>query len=282
MTPARLGIIIALLSTVLLGATGAVVYRFSGKTTRTTELAPPTIPTEKSFQPDATNDSEVLSDWKTYVTNGYSIEYPGSLKIVIPKLEGRTPSKHLILTDLPVREDGVPKTFLYEEPGGIGGTGFTIQDGFWLRIEGDSSEQPDDVIDNVRSANKNATRLTVGGKEAYRSERQNEGGGYTGMQIWVTVINGRSIYFIRVEFRSGIKDYSSLFQEILSTLTFTISNQEKLLIDAWLQQNNLNQYGDPKDRVYAGGTPLFDERTGERTDRYDYIVKKYPERPWNR
>jgi hypothetical protein len=29
--------------------------------------------------------------------------------------------------------------------------------------------------------------------------------------------------------------------------------------------------------MYAGGTPLFDESSGRRTDRYDYILSKHPE-----
>jgi hypothetical protein len=58
------------------------------------------------------------------------------------------------------------------------------------------------------------------------------------------------------------------------------SEQEKKRIDAWLAQNKLNSYGDPEDTMYAGGTPLFNERTGTRIDRYDYLVKKFPKAPW--
>lgn len=55
---------------------------------------------------------------------------------------------------------------------------------------------------------------------------------------------------------------------------------EEALIDAWLEGNNLNQYGDPKDTMYLGGTPLFDERTGTRIDRYEYIKRNHPNKPW--
>jgi hypothetical protein len=61
-----------------------------------------------------------------------------------------------------------------------------------------------------------------------------------------------------------------------------ITNDEKSKIDNWIDLNNLNQYGDSKDTVYAGGTPLFDESTGKSTDRYIYLVKKLPEKPWDR
>ena len=31
---------------------------------------------------------------------------------------------------------------------------------------------------------------------------------------------------------------------------------------------------------YTGGTPLFDESTGQRTDRLDYLIAKFPNAPW--
>jgi hypothetical protein len=61
---------------------------------------------------------------------------------------------------------------------------------------------------------------------------------------------------------------------------YVVSEEEKRLIDAWLKQNDLNRYGDPKGTAYMGGTPLFDERTGQVTDRIAYIVGKHPDRPW--
>ena len=59
-----------------------------------------------------------------------------------------------------------------------------------------------------------------------------------------------------------------------------ISLEEKELIETWIQENNLNQYGEPKDTVYMGGTPLFDEMTGESIDKYEYILRKHLDRPW--
>ncbi len=63
------------------------------------------------------------------------------------------------------------------------------------------------------------------------------------------------------------------FQFVADSLT----NEAKRRIDEWLEKNNLNQYGDPQGTMYAGGTPLFDETTRERKDRYQYILEKYPE-----
>ncbi len=55
---------------------------------------------------------------------------------------------------------------------------------------------------------------------------------------------------------------------------------EEILIDRWINANNLNKYGDPKDTMYAGGTPLFNESSGERIDRYEYIKNQHPDKPW--
>ena len=48
-------------------------------------------------------------------------------------------------------------------------------------------------------------------------------------------------------------------------------------IDSWLSEKHLNEFGDPPGTKYTGGTPLFDERTGLRKDRYEYILSKHPE-----
>lgn len=59
-----------------------------------------------------------------------------------------------------------------------------------------------------------------------------------------------------------------------------ISDAEKAKIEAWIIENDLNQYGDPKDIFYLGGTPLFNEKTGRSIDKYEYILKNHPDRPW--
>lgn len=61
-----------------------------------------------------------------------------------------------------------------------------------------------------------------------------------------------------------------------------ITAGEKQKIDAWIEKNNFNPYGDPKDTAYTGGTPLFNESTGESIDRYEYITSRHPDRPWNK
>ncbi len=55
-----------------------------------------------------------------------------------------------------------------------------------------------------------------------------------------------------------------------------LSKKEKENIDKWLKDRGLNRYGDAPNAVYTGGTPLFNEKTGNSIDRYDYILNKFP------
>ena len=48
-------------------------------------------------------------------------------------------------------------------------------------------------------------------------------------------------------------------------------------IDRYLADRGLNPYGDPPGRMYPGGTPLFDERTGALEDRLEHVMKKHPD-----
>jgi hypothetical protein len=69
--------------------------------------------------------------------------------------------------------------------------------------------------------------------------------------------------------------------ELVTELKAADTEEEKL-VDAWIESHGLNQYGDEATRMYVGGTPLFDETTGATMDRYDYIVRRHPDRPWQK
>lgn len=56
-----------------------------------------------------------------------------------------------------------------------------------------------------------------------------------------------------------------------------IDEATKQRIDRWIAETGRNPFGDPPGTVYAGGTPLFDEATGETIDRYEYILRRHPE-----
>jgi hypothetical protein len=51
---------------------------------------------------------------------------------------------------------------------------------------------------------------------------------------------------------------------------------EEACVDKWLAERRLDPYGGPEGSLYAGGTPLFDEKTGERVDRLEYVYKRQP------
>lgn len=55
-----------------------------------------------------------------------------------------------------------------------------------------------------------------------------------------------------------------------------ISDQLRKKIDAWIKDHKRNEFGDREDTMYAGGTPLFDERSGTYKDRYEYILERNP------
>ncbi|HVG57329.1 MAG TPA: hypothetical protein VNA24_02150 [Hyalangium sp.] len=48
-------------------------------------------------------------------------------------------------------------------------------------------------------------------------------------------------------------------------------------VDKWLTEKKLDRYGNAEGTMYAGGTPLFDERTGESRDRLDFVYERQPE-----
>lgn len=56
-----------------------------------------------------------------------------------------------------------------------------------------------------------------------------------------------------------------------------ITDEVKKQVDQWVSKNKRNQYGDPDGTHYAGGSPLFDERSAKQKDRYEYILNKYPD-----
>jgi hypothetical protein len=48
-------------------------------------------------------------------------------------------------------------------------------------------------------------------------------------------------------------------------------------LDKWLQDKKLDRYGHAEGTMYAGGSPLFNEMTGESKDRLEYVYQRQPE-----
>jgi hypothetical protein len=47
-------------------------------------------------------------------------------------------------------------------------------------------------------------------------------------------------------------------------------------VDRWLQENKMDTFGHPEGTMYAGGSPLFNEATGESKDRLEYVFSRNP------
>jgi hypothetical protein len=58
------------------------------------------------------------------------------------------------------------------------------------------------------------------------------------------------------------------YKKLLSTL-------EEQLIQDWIAQNNLNQFGEPQETVYPTGNPL-----NQNQSRIDYIKNNHSKKPW--
>jgi hypothetical protein len=79
------------------------------------------------------------------------------------------------------------------------------------------------------------------------------------------------------ELKDKAKDAAfNVAEKTIKFIATTLTTAVKQEIDEWLQTNGLNEYGDPVGTSYIGGTPLFDETSGESKDKYEYILEKNP------
>jgi hypothetical protein len=52
---------------------------------------------------------------------------------------------------------------------------------------------------------------------------------------------------------------------------------QEACVDRWLEAHQLDRYGHPQGTMFPGGSPLFNERTGERRDRLEYVYSRQPD-----
>lgn len=62
-----------------------------------------------------------------------------------------------------------------------------------------------------------------------------------------------------------------------ATLSPSERQAQENCLDKWLKEKKMDPYGHPEGTMYAGGSPLFNERTGESRDRLDYVYERQPE-----
>ena len=75
----------------------------------------------------------------------------------------------------------------------------------------------------------------------------------------------------------AVSSGSRVIQESGSGFVRNLTPEQKQAVDEWLAANSLNEFGDKLGTFYAGGTPLFNELTGETIDRFKYLFEKFPE-----
>lgn len=62
-----------------------------------------------------------------------------------------------------------------------------------------------------------------------------------------------------------------------TALSETERQAKEACLDKWLKSKKLDPYGNADGTMYAGGTPLFNEATGETKDRLEYVYARQPE-----
>lgn len=148
------------------------------------------------------------------------------------------------------------------------------------------------LVKNAEPTFSSGTRITVDGAKAQKHEANLTATNNSGIWWDEVVIPDKKISFRLIATDPNtLKSYRKTFETLLSTFTSNLptptppspplDETEIFKIEQWITQNNLNKYGDPKDTIYAGGTPLFDESTGDYRNKYDYIMEKHPDRPWD-
>jgi hypothetical protein len=239
-----------------------------------------------------TPEAKVPSDWQTYTNKelGFSFKYPSETNWMIKETKtGITPHIYNLPTLYNYNVDkAAGRGYSPELDGDI----FKIE----FRISDEAKGNPETYLTEQRKNGtgmdgnplqfNNVKQMMVGGKNAVYYEVNTA----TGIFCPIVAIEYPDNRLLHLNPGLSCEKFQKTFQQILASFTFTsektdpatITEAEKAKIDAWITKNNFNQYGDPKDMMYAGGTPLFDELSGQTVDKYLYILKNHPDRPWNK
>lgn len=226
-------------------------------------------PTQVVVQdPSPTATTNEIANWKTYNSSslGISFKYP-------PTYPEPQESKNYISLISPLNSDNVK--------------GSGLQNGeLKIEIYFENANQNLSLEAYVREKNETGAEIleqsetTLDGVRTIHQKLK----GYGTSEAYYILHGGKKLMIVKYPLETTRQDE---FEKILSsfrfldkTITNQISPQEKQQIDAWTKANNRNAYGDPQGTVYAGGTPLFNEMSGESKDKYEYILEKHPDRPW--
>ncbi len=67
----------------------------------------------------------------------------------------------------------------------------------------------------------------------------------------------------------AVTDYSNISEK-----------DELVLVQSWISDRSLNQYGDALDSVYAAGEPLLLSYDGYEKTLLEYVRERHPSEPW--
>ena len=85
---------------------------------------------------------------------------------------------------------------------------------------------------------------------------------YLGTMVKERIASSSKINIDEIDIKEFVKD---------------LNKEQKDKIENWIKDEGLNRYGDQEDTYYTGGTPLFNEASGETIERFEYIIENNKE-----
>jgi hypothetical protein len=76
---------------------------------------------------------------------------------------------------------------------------------------------------------------------------------------------------------TGTVDKASTGGSYAATLSPAEKQAQENCLDKWLKGKKLDRYGHDEGTMYAGGSPIFNEMTGESRERLDYVYERKPD-----
>lgn len=207
---------------------------------------------QKQVSPTLTTSMDEAADWKTYVGKYLSFKYPPHWSIETKRY------KCNYLEEVIIRGT----TDIYEFKVEVVGLNYVTEASF-------------------PPQNWSETSVNLASRKGARYEFINEVGR---LFITIALIDDNNVNYVITLNIVDAENAKPLINKVLSTFILKDKevyeeDKELILIDNWIEENNLNSVGDLKSTLYGSG-PLFNELTGERICRYEYIIKKRPDKPW--
>ncbi|MBT3785922.1 hypothetical protein HOF92_13185 [bacterium] len=132
------------------------------------------------------------------------------------------------------------------------------------RVSEDSHSHANSIRDSKKQAEKNET-----------SQKKSREAAASALEDATSVAESPSEELAEGATQAKEEAREHVEEQAKQAMEFRASLQDR--IEDHLKENNLNQYGDPVGTIYTGGTPLFNEGSGEIRSRMEYLLEKFPE-----